>query len=88
MIGRMLGAALIEGQTTYEEVERGKRSATLQALAIVVVSSPSQVLGGALLGGDESKDVVECSDRRASPEEWPAGPCGRWATWIIGATIL
>ncbi|MCY3801713.1 MAG: YIP1 family protein [Chloroflexi bacterium] len=83
MIDRMLGAARLSADT-YEEVERD-RSATGQALLIVVLVTLASFVGQMLAG--EEVDVVRglVLGVIRGVVSWAL-----WAlfTWLIGATIL
>ncbi len=83
MIDRMLGAARLSADT-YEEVERD-RSATGQALLIVVLVTLASFVGQMLAG--EEVDVVRglVLGVVRGVVSWAL-----WAlfTWLIGATIL
>ena len=82
MLSRMVGAALLRSDT-YEDVEHD-RSATLQALFIVVLVSISTGIGGML---SEDTSVVDALVFGI------VGGIVSWAvwaltTWIVGSTIL
>ena len=83
MLARMIGAARLSVDT-YEDVEHDK-SATIQALAVVVIVSLAAFVGGLL--GDEDTDVLN-----ALVFGLVGGIVG-WAVWalftyMIGSTIL
>ena len=83
MLARMIGAARLSVDT-YEDVEHDK-SATIQALAVVVIVSLAAFVGGLL--GDEGTDVLN-----ALVFGLVGGIVG-WAVWalftyMIGSTIL
>ena len=83
MLGRMLGAARLNVET-FEEVEND-RSATIQALLVVVIVAVAAGVGGMLAG--EEFDIVRGLVFGAirGVAAWAL-----WAlvTWIVGSTIL
>lgn len=83
MLERMLGAARLD-VNTYEEVEHDK-SATVQALVVVVAVTIASIIGE-ILGGQEVEPiravVIGVVRGVASWALWAL------ATWLIGATIL
>ena len=82
MLNRMLGAALLRVDT-YEEVEHD-RSATIQALFVVVVVAIASGAGGVLNGDIDWVNGVIFGAARGLIG-WAV-----WAlvTWLVGATIL
>ena len=82
MLNRMLGAAMLRG-STFEDVEHD-RSATLQAMAVVIMVSIASGIGGLLAGeADIVRGVVFGVIRGLLS----------WAIWagaalIVGITIL
>ena len=82
MLNRMLGAAMLRG-STFEDVEHD-RSATLQAMAVVIMVSIASGIGGLLAGeADIVRGVVFGVIRGLLS----------WAIWagaalIVGTTIL
>jgi hypothetical protein len=83
MLARMLGAARLSVDT-YEDVEHDS-SATIQALAVVIIVSIASIVGE-LLGGDDPEVVrALIVGIVRGVVSWAV-----WAlfTWMIGATIL
>ena len=82
MLDRMIGAARLSVET-YEEVEHD-RSATIQALIVVVVVALSSGIGSFLSSDVSLLDAVVLGAVRGVVS-WAV-----WAlfTWIIGSTIL
>ena len=82
MLNRMLGAAMLRG-STFEDVEHD-RSATLQAMAVVIMVSIASGIGGLLAGeADIVRGVVFGVIRGLLS----------WAIWagaalIVGTTVL
>ena len=83
MLARMMGAARLSVDT-YEEVEHDK-SATIQALIVVIAVTIASIIGE-ILGGQDVEPVraliVGIVRGIASWALWAL------ATWLIGATIL
>ena len=83
MLERMLGAARLD-VNTYEDVEHD-RSATIQALVVVVAVTIASIIGE-ILGGQDVEPIraliVGIVRGIASWALWAL------ATWLIGATIL
>ena len=82
MLSRMIGAALLRSDT-YEDVEHD-RSATLQALLVVILVSISSGVGALL------RDEVDIVDALVFGVIFGVVSWAVWAltTWIVGSTIL
>ena len=82
MLSRMIGAALLRSDT-YEDVEHD-RSATLQALLVVILVSISSGVGALL------RDKVDIVDALVFGVIFGVVSWAVWAltTWIVGSTIL
>ena len=82
MLSRMIGAALLRSDT-YEDVEHD-RSATLQALLVVILVSISSGVGALL------QDEVDIVDALVFGVIFGVVSWAVWAltTWIVGSTIL